>query len=168
MLAQTGPIQCAHRFQCFGDSERSVPRDREASLAGVALFGRPGWSEKVAQSSVGWSWKARPAARARRVPWLPEFFSHRPREIILIMLITLIALAILAILATFLAPMVPFGTLSQAPMEARLSFKYDREADILYIDRVCPYPEQETEELGDSVIARLNPTTSQIETLEEC
>ena len=51
-------------------------------------------------------------------------------------------------------------------MEPRLSFKYDREADILYIDRVRPYPEQETEELGDDVIARLNPTTGEIETLE--
>ena len=51
-------------------------------------------------------------------------------------------------------------------METRLSFKYDRAADILYIDRVRPYPEQETEELGDDVIARLNPTTSEIETLE--
>ena len=48
-------------------------------------------------------------------------------------------------------------------MESRLSFRYDREADILYIDRVRPYPEQETEELGDDVIARLNPTTGEIE-----
>jgi uncharacterized protein YuzE len=51
-------------------------------------------------------------------------------------------------------------------METRLSFKYDRIADILYIDRVRPYPEQETEELGDDVIARLNPTTGEVETLE--
>jgi uncharacterized protein YuzE len=51
-------------------------------------------------------------------------------------------------------------------MDTRLSFKYDREADILYIDRVRPYPEQETEELGDDVLARLNPETGEIETLE--
>ena len=51
-------------------------------------------------------------------------------------------------------------------METRLSFKYDREADILYIDRVRPYPEQETEELGDDVLARLNPITGEVETLE--
>ena len=51
-------------------------------------------------------------------------------------------------------------------METRLSFKYDRDADILYIDRVRPYPEQETEELGDDVLARLNPITGEIETLE--
>ena len=51
-------------------------------------------------------------------------------------------------------------------MESRQSFKYDREADILYIDRVRPYPEQETEELGDDVLARLNPTTGEIETVE--
>lgn len=51
-------------------------------------------------------------------------------------------------------------------METRLRFRYDREADILYIDQAPPYPEQETEELGDDVIARLNPTTGRIETLE--
>lgn len=51
-------------------------------------------------------------------------------------------------------------------MEARLTFKYDRAADILYIDKTSPYAEQETEELGDDVIARLNPTTGEIENLE--
>ena len=51
-------------------------------------------------------------------------------------------------------------------MEARLTFRYDRTADILYIDKVAPYPEQETEELGDDVIARFNPTTGGIENLE--
>jgi uncharacterized protein YuzE len=47
-----------------------------------------------------------------------------------------------------------------------LSLKYDREADILYIDKRRPYPEQETEELGDDVIARLNPVTGEIESVE--
>jgi len=51
-------------------------------------------------------------------------------------------------------------------MEKRLTFKYDRLADILYIDKTPPYPEQETEELGDDVIVRLNPTTGEIENLE--
>ena len=51
-------------------------------------------------------------------------------------------------------------------METRLTFKYDRTADILYIDKTAPYPEQETEELGDDVIARLNPTSGEIENLE--
>ena len=51
-------------------------------------------------------------------------------------------------------------------MEARLSFKYDRTADILYINKCLPYPQQETEELGDDVIARLNPQTGEIENLE--
>lgn len=47
-----------------------------------------------------------------------------------------------------------------------LSFKYDREADILYIDKIKPYGEQESEELGDDVVARLNPQTGEIENLE--
>lgn len=51
-------------------------------------------------------------------------------------------------------------------MEARLRFKYDREADILYIDKCPPSAEQESEELGDEVVARLNPDTGEIETLE--
>lgn len=51
-------------------------------------------------------------------------------------------------------------------MDEKLSFKYDREADILYIDKVSPYAEQESDELGDDVIARLNPQTGEIETLE--
>ena len=51
-------------------------------------------------------------------------------------------------------------------METRLTFNYDREADILYISKRPPYPEQETEELGDDVIARFNPTTNEIENLE--
>ena len=51
-------------------------------------------------------------------------------------------------------------------MEANLSFKYDREADILYIDTTQPYAEQESEELSDGVVARLNPTTGEIENLE--
>jgi uncharacterized protein YuzE len=51
-------------------------------------------------------------------------------------------------------------------MGAKLTFKYDRMADILHIDKCAPYPEQESEELGDEVIARLNPHTGEIENLE--
>lgn len=51
-------------------------------------------------------------------------------------------------------------------MEEKLTFKYDREGDILYISKREPYPGQETEELGDDVIARLNPETGEIENLE--
>ncbi len=51
-------------------------------------------------------------------------------------------------------------------MGTKLSFKYDREADILYINKLPAYAEQESEELGDDVIARLNPTTGEIENLE--
>lgn len=51
-------------------------------------------------------------------------------------------------------------------MAAKLSFKYDRDADILHIDKCPPYGEQESEELGDDVVARLNPRTGEIENLE--
>ena len=51
-------------------------------------------------------------------------------------------------------------------MAARLTFRYDREADILHIDKCPPYAAQESEELGDEVIARLNPGTDEVENLE--
>ncbi len=51
-------------------------------------------------------------------------------------------------------------------MAAKLAFQYDRAADILHITSRPPYPEQETEELGDDVIARLNPQTGDVESLE--
>lgn len=51
-------------------------------------------------------------------------------------------------------------------MEQKLTFQYDREADILYINTVPPYAAQETEELGDEIVARLNPETGKIESLE--
>ena len=51
-------------------------------------------------------------------------------------------------------------------MEKKLKFEYDREADILHIDKCTPYSEQESEELEDEVIARLNPQTGEVENLE--
>ena len=51
-------------------------------------------------------------------------------------------------------------------MEAKLIFQYDRVGDILYINKCAPYAEQESEELGDDVVARLNPKTGEVETLE--
>ena len=51
-------------------------------------------------------------------------------------------------------------------MEKGLTFYYDREADILYINKVKPYAEQESDELGDEIIVRLNPKTGEIENLE--
>lgn len=51
-------------------------------------------------------------------------------------------------------------------MAENLIFQYDREGDILYINRCAPYAEQESEELGDDVIARLNPQTGEVENLE--
>ena len=49
---------------------------------------------------------------------------------------------------------------------AKLTFKYDREADILYINTRRPYPKQESEEVGDDIIARINPSTGEVENVE--
>jgi uncharacterized protein YuzE len=51
-------------------------------------------------------------------------------------------------------------------METKLTFRYDREGDILYVNTRDPYPEQESEEIGDEIVARLNPATRDVENLE--
>lgn len=51
-------------------------------------------------------------------------------------------------------------------MTARLTLRYDREADILHIDTRPAYAEQESEEIAEDVIARFNPETGDVENLE--
>jgi uncharacterized protein YuzE len=51
-------------------------------------------------------------------------------------------------------------------MASRLALQYDRDADVLYLTSRPPYPEQETEELGDDIVGRLNPETGEVESLE--
>lgn len=48
----------------------------------------------------------------------------------------------------------------------RLTFRYDKVGDILYVDTCPPYAEQESEEIGDEIIARLNPASGEVENLE--
>jgi len=50
-------------------------------------------------------------------------------------------------------------------MNAKLICRYDPIGDILYIDQCPPYAEQESEEIDDEIIARLNPKTGAIENL---
>jgi hypothetical protein len=51
-------------------------------------------------------------------------------------------------------------------METPLTFEYDEAGDILYISKVPPYPQQETEQLAYNVAARRNPRTGAVESLE--
>ena len=51
-------------------------------------------------------------------------------------------------------------------MAEKMIFKYDRQADILYINKRAPYPEQESEEVGDDVIVRFDPDTGDVENVE--
>jgi uncharacterized protein YuzE len=51
-------------------------------------------------------------------------------------------------------------------MDKGLNFHYDREGDILYINTRAPYPEQESEELDDEVVVRLNPKSNEVENIE--
>ncbi len=51
-------------------------------------------------------------------------------------------------------------------MAETLAFHYDQVDDIFYISKCPPYAEQETEELMNEVIARLNPIAGEVEALE--
>ena len=51
-------------------------------------------------------------------------------------------------------------------MDKKLTFRYDKVGDVLYIDICSPYAAQESEEIGDEIIARLNPESGAIENLE--
>jgi len=51
-------------------------------------------------------------------------------------------------------------------MGEKLIFEYDKIGDILYINKCRPYAGQDSEELEDEVVARLNPETHEIENLE--
>ena len=51
-------------------------------------------------------------------------------------------------------------------MGKKLTFRYDRDADILYINKCLPYAAQDSEEIGEGVIAGLNRVTGEIENLE--
>ena len=51
-------------------------------------------------------------------------------------------------------------------MDTPLTFEYDGVGDILYINKAPPYPEQESEQLAYNVVARRNPRTGSVESLE--
>ena len=51
-------------------------------------------------------------------------------------------------------------------MKSNMTIRYDKIGDILYIDQCLPYPEQESEEIGNEIIARLNHNSGNIENLE--
>jgi hypothetical protein len=48
----------------------------------------------------------------------------------------------------------------------QLTFEYDSIGDILYITKIVPYASQESDEIEDGIIARMNPQTTEIESLE--
>lgn len=51
-------------------------------------------------------------------------------------------------------------------MAANLSIQYDAVGDILMIDTVEPYEEQDSDDLGDEIVARFHPVTGAIENIE--
>lgn len=51
-------------------------------------------------------------------------------------------------------------------MTSKLAFRYDREGDVLYIDTCPAYSAQESAELSDEVVVRLNPDTGAVENVE--
>lgn len=51
-------------------------------------------------------------------------------------------------------------------MVAPLIVEFDAVGDILYLGKTKPYAEQESEEIDYGVVARLNPTSGEVENLE--
>lgn len=51
-------------------------------------------------------------------------------------------------------------------MAAKLKITYDGVGDILYLETVKPYAEQETMHLGPDVLGRMNPTSGAVENIE--
>ena len=51
-------------------------------------------------------------------------------------------------------------------MDAHLKLEYDRDGDILTVSTRTPYLKQESEEIDDGVIVRLNPDTGEVEHIE--
>ena len=51
-------------------------------------------------------------------------------------------------------------------MGKKLTFRYDKVGDILTIETCPPYAEQESDELDDEIVARTNPRTGELESLE--
>ncbi len=51
-------------------------------------------------------------------------------------------------------------------MAQKLAFRYDKIGDIMYVERCPPYAEQESDEIGDEIVARFNPGTGEVEGLE--
>ena len=60
----------------------------------------------------------------------------------------------------------PHSIERQSTIAEALTLQYDRVGDILHINKRPPYAEQESEEVGDEIIARLNPFSGEIENLE--
>lgn len=51
-------------------------------------------------------------------------------------------------------------------METPLTFEYDDVGNILYINKVPRYPQQESKQLAYNVVVRRNPRTGSVESLE--
>jgi len=51
-------------------------------------------------------------------------------------------------------------------MAKKLTIEYDAVGDILSIDTVQPYAEQDSDDLGDEIITRFHPVTGAIENVE--
>ena len=51
-------------------------------------------------------------------------------------------------------------------MGEKLTFRYDKIGDIMYVDKCKPYAGQDSDEIGDEIVARFNPETGEVENLE--
>jgi thiaminase len=50
--------------------------------------------------------------------------------------------------------------------QMNIKLSYDKDSDTLYIDWCETYPEQDSKTIAQGVLARVNPTTNAVESLE--
>ncbi len=51
-------------------------------------------------------------------------------------------------------------------MAKKLTLRYDRIGDILYVETCSPYATQESDQLPDEMVGRYNPETGELESVE--
>ncbi len=51
-------------------------------------------------------------------------------------------------------------------MATKLTFEHDVIGNIMYVEKCPSYPEQDSDEIGVSVVGRMNPYTGEVESLE--
>jgi hypothetical protein len=51
-------------------------------------------------------------------------------------------------------------------MGTKLNIEYDEPSDTLHIEKCPPYPEQDSDDIGEDILGRFNPSTGDLEAIQ--